>query len=150
MSRFLNHICIHVFQNKIPINFQIFFISSAIGSHALYSYGSYYVDTIQIDKKYTYTKNANTEFMIIDQNGRHYSVNNNFWYWKWNSIEDWHKYKEKDYIKIKYYGYRIPLLGFFPNIIHINNIHDRDDRDDNNKGFSYYKFNSYYNPLQKF
>jgi hypothetical protein len=146
MSRYFNHIFIYIFQNKIPIKFQTCLIGSAISSHAIYSYGTYNVDTIQIDKKYTYTKNANTEFMIIDIKGRHYSVNNNFWYWKWNSIEDWHKYKEKDSVEIKYYGYRIPLLGFFPNIIHINNIKDRDD---NNKDYFYnYKYMSIFKPLR--
>jgi hypothetical protein len=138
MSRYFNHIFIHIFQNKIPIKFQFCLIGSAISSHGLYSYSTYYVDTIQIDKKYTYTKNANTEFMLIDLNGRHYSVSNNFWYWKWNSIEDWHKYKEKDFVKIKYYGYRIPFFGIFPNIIYIKNINDKDD--DNRDYFYNYKY----------
>ena len=40
-----------------------------------------------IDKKYIYTKNALSEFMIVDKTGKHYNVNNSVWYWKWNSIE---------------------------------------------------------------
>jgi hypothetical protein len=55
--------------------------------------------------------------MIIDENNKHYNVNNSFWYWKWNSIEDWSTLRENESINIKYYGYRIPFLGFFPNIV---------------------------------
>lgn len=124
MSRFLNHMCIHVFQNKINSKLQLCLIGSAISGHALYSYGTYNTNIITIHKKYNYTKNANTEFMVIDKKGNHYNMNNNFWYWKWNSIEDWHKYKENDSIKIKYYGYRVQLLGFFPNIVHSQNTSD--------------------------
>ena len=54
--------------------------------------------------------------MIIDQNGKHYNVNNSFWFWKWNSNEDWHKIQNTE-INIKYYGWRIPLFGVFPNIV---------------------------------
>jgi hypothetical protein len=60
-----------------------------------------------------------TDFMIIDNKGRHFNVNNSLWYWKWNSIEDWHNIDEKSEEKllIKYYGWRVPLLGLFPNIM---------------------------------
>ena len=54
--------------------------------------------------------------MIIDNEGRHFNINNSLWYWKWNSIEEWHKIKEGSVIKFKYYGWRIPLFGLFPNI----------------------------------
>ena len=58
-----------------------------------------------------------TEFMVIDNKGRHFNVNNSFWYNKWNSLEDWHNIKENGEINIKYYGWRIPFLGLFPNIV---------------------------------
>ena len=131
MSRYFNHIFVHIFQKKIPIKLQLYFIGLGISGHSVYSYTTYETDVIKIDKKYNYTKHANTEFMLIDLKGRHYSVSNNFWYWKWNSIEDWHKCKENDYIGIKYYGYRIPMLGIFPNIIFIKNISDKDVPENN-------------------
>jgi hypothetical protein len=55
--------------------------------------------------------------MIIDKNGHHYNVNNSFWYWKWNSIEDCCQLETNNEIHIKYYGYRVPVFGIFPNII---------------------------------
>ena len=59
--------------------------------------------------------------MNVDSDGRHFNVNNSLWYWKWDSIEDWNKIKNKikndSQITIKYYGIRIPFFGLFPNII---------------------------------
>ena len=72
---------------------------------------------VKIDRKYKFDRNGFTEFMIIDDNGKHYNVNNSLWYWKWDSIEDWHKLEPNKDIAIKYYGWRVPLFGLFPNII---------------------------------
>ena len=93
-----------------------------LGGHCIYALGTSENKMITIDKKYTFTRNGFTEFMIIDNNGHHYILNNSIWYWKWNSIEDWHKLKtsedkHNDKILIKYYGWRVPIFGLFPNII---------------------------------
>lgn len=85
--------------------------------HCAYAFGTAETKFIKIKHKYIFDRNGFTEFMIIDENGKHYNVNNSFWYWKWNSIEDWHNLKTSKEITIKYYGWRVPLLGLFPNII---------------------------------
>jgi hypothetical protein len=85
--------------------------------HCAYAIGTEEYKLIKVNKKYQFDRNGFTEFMIIDENGNHYNVNNSVWYWKWNSIEDWHKMKSSKEIAIKYYGWRVPLLGLFPNII---------------------------------
>jgi hypothetical protein len=96
---------------KIP------FFGLFLCGHATYSYGTQQKKLINVTKKYIYAQNACSEFMLVDSYGNHYNVNNSVWYWKWNSIEDWTNINENDKIQIKYYGYRIPFLGFFPNII---------------------------------
>lgn len=116
MSKTFLHGFIKIMKN-IPIEDQIAFSGIGLVGHGLYSYSTFKRDTIKIYKKYTFTQNSNTQFMIIDENDKHYNVNNSFWYWKWNSIEDWNTLRENDSINIKYYGYRVPFLGFFPNII---------------------------------
>lgn len=91
--------------------------------HCAYALGTVERKIIRIQKKYQFDKNGFTKFMIIDHTGKHYNVNNSFWYWKWNSIEDWHKLetnKDNLDIVIKYYGWRSPLFGMFPKIIRIN------------------------------
>ena len=102
----------------------------SLGGNACYAYGTYQTKVICIHKKYQFTRNGFTQFMIVDNNGNHYNVNNSVFYWKWDSIEDWNKMetsaekekeKEKEQnnkkVDIKYYGWRVPLLGMFPNII---------------------------------
>ena len=113
---------INYFYNVIPNDIKMGVAIFGIGGNAIYSYGTYKTDTIRISKLYTYTNNSNSDFMIVDKNEKHYNCNNSFWYWKWNSIEDWSKLKENDSINIKYYGYRIPLFGFFPNIYYSKKI----------------------------
>jgi hypothetical protein len=117
MSKSLLHGLNKISKNNIPVEVQLVLTGVGVAGHALYSYSTFTRDTIQIHKKYTFTRNSNTQFMIIDQDNKHYNINNSFWYWKWDSIEDWSTLRENDSINIKYYGYRVPLLGFFPNII---------------------------------
>lgn len=85
--------------------------------HMYYTYGTLENKVIKVEKKYKFTRNGFTEFMIVDSKGKHYNVNNSFWLWKWDSIEDWNSIETNKPIVVKYYGVRIPLFGIFPNII---------------------------------
>jgi hypothetical protein len=101
------------------------FISLTLGTiaicgtlgHGVYAFETSGTKFIKIKQKYTFDRNGFTEFMIIDENNKHYNVNNSIWYWKWNSIEDWHNLETSKEISIKYYGWRVPLFGLFPNIV---------------------------------
>lgn len=86
-------------------------------NHYAYVLGSVENKLIKIDKKYQFDRNGFTEFMIIDDKGEHYNVTNSLWYWKWDAIEDWHNIELNKLIMVKYYGWRYPLFGMFPNII---------------------------------
>lgn len=86
-------------------------------SHCVYALGSVENKLIKIDKRYQFDRNGFTEFMIIDDKGEHYNVTNSLWYWKWDAIEDWHNIELNKLIMVKYYGWRYPLFGMFPNII---------------------------------
>jgi hypothetical protein len=86
-------------------------------SHCAYALGSVENKYIKIVKKYQFDRNGFTEFMIICDNGEHYNVTNSLWFWKWDSIEDWHNLELNKLIMVKYYGWRYPLFGMFPNII---------------------------------
>ena len=93
-----------------------------------YGHGAFVLATnkteeICVIKKYKYVSNGFTNFMIVDNKGRHFNVNNSFWYWKWDSIEDWtniqvyNTNEKENKIFVSYYGYRIPFLGVFPNVV---------------------------------
>lgn len=92
-----------------------------IGGHLTYTLTSKNENEIIIKHKYKWVREGFTKFMIIDQNDTHYCVNNSFWLWKWDSIEDWNKVQLNQKIKINYYGVRIPELGVFPNVYHMSN-----------------------------
>lgn len=93
--------------------------SIILAGHGVYAFSTEKKDAIKVVKKYKMNRNGFTDFMIVDDKGRHFNVNNSLWYWKWDSIEDWHKIDEKseENLLIKYYGFRVPVLGLFPNII---------------------------------
>ena len=106
--------------SKVDISRNTNVVVSCVIVHSLYAYGTSSVEDIKIENKYKMVNHGSTRFMIQDEKGRHYEVNNSFWYWKWDSVEDWSKMNKGDSVKAKYYGIRSPLLGLFPNIYHYN------------------------------
>lgn len=99
----------------------VFFTLGAF-THSVYAIGTSKYEKSIIVKKYKMIRNGFTEFMVIDEQGKHYNVNNSFWYAKWNSVEDWSNIKEGYELHFKYYGWRVPLLGLFPNIYFTANV----------------------------
>ena len=107
-------------KNNIELWVKSLMITTGISCHCTYTLGTSKNEQLTIVKKYKMVRNGYTEFMVIDENERHFNVNNSLWYWKWNSIEDWTKIKEGDNFNFKYYGWRVPVLGLFPNIYMTN------------------------------
>jgi len=109
---------------KIPKDFPyeigIPLVPLVITGHLCYAIGTKEEKEIIVSKKYKFDRNGFTEFMIIDNSGKHYNLNNSIWFWKWNSIEDWNLIQENKKIAIKFYGWRVPLFGIFPNIVNSN------------------------------
>jgi hypothetical protein len=107
---------------QLPLKVKLISLGIITTTHFCYSIGTKGEKDIVIHKKYNFTRNGFTEFMVIDENGKHYNVNNSLWYWKWNSIEDWSLLENNTKINIIYYGWRIPILGIFPNIVYSRKI----------------------------
>jgi hypothetical protein len=103
--------------SDITIKFAFGVVSLGMIGHASYTLKTTKYKIIDVKEKYMFTRNGFTEFMIIDEKGNHYNVTNSIWYWKWDSIEDWHKIQTNKEFIIKYYGWRIPVLGLFPNVV---------------------------------
>lgn len=135
-------------------NFPIKLSLIPISINGLYAYSTKKEKNINIIQKYTFVRNGFTEFMVIDSVGNHYNVNNSFWFFKFNSLEDWHKIvpindsnnDSNSNIKITYYGYRFPFFGLFPNIINVNN----EEKCNKKKFFSFNLFNNYFPKIQAF
>jgi hypothetical protein len=114
----------YVFDNKsmrpisrTDIGARLSILASFLFGHGVYVFSTERTLTLEVKKKYKINRGGDTEFMIVDEDGRHFNVNNSLWYWKWDALEDWHKIQEKKSISIKYYGWRVPVLGLFPNIV---------------------------------
>jgi len=102
---------IHVTEIKVVLAL----ISS--GVHSIYSLSTEKNEEIKVINKYKKVDFGKTDFMIIDSKGRHFNVNNSLWYWKWDAVEDWGKIEKDMSLAIKYYGWRMPIFGLFPNIV---------------------------------
>ena len=120
LKKILTNNAIYQNNNTIQIKVSGTFLILCAFTHGIYALGTSTPEKSKIIKKYKMVKNGFTDFMVIDEQGNHYNVNNSFWYWKWNSIEDWSNIKEGDELYFKYYGWRVPVLGLFPNIYFIN------------------------------
>lgn len=124
MSRNIFHffnVFVNKYKNLYEYNYvYVPLIGTLTSCHIAYVITSEKTNNIYVKGKYIFTQNGHTNFMIIDNNDVHYNINNSFWYWKWDSIEDWSKIKINKQLDIKYYGYRIPELGVFPNIVLTN------------------------------
>ena len=91
--------------------------ASMISCNFLYAIFTREEKEIIVKKKYQFDRSGFTDFMVIDSNGKHYNLNNSLWYWKWDSIEDWSQIKKDTPLSVKYYGWRMPVFGLFPNIV---------------------------------
>jgi hypothetical protein len=89
-----------------------------IGFHLLYTFNTVRKEEIRVVKKYKMTNYGFTDFMVVDDKGRHYRVNNSVWFWKWDSIEDWTSIQPDSTLHTQVYGVRLPALGVFPNIVY--------------------------------
>lgn len=107
-------------KNKYETWLKSLIIVTGVSSHCAYALGTSKNEKSTIVKKYKMVRNGFTDFMVIDEKGRHFNLNNSFWYWKWDSIEDWSNIKEGDELYFKYYGWRVPVFGLFPNIYMTN------------------------------
>ena len=92
------------------------------GIHAVYAYSTKEEEDIQVIKKYKMNRHGFTDFMIVDHKGRHLNVNNSFWYWKWDSVEEWSRLQEGDTMRVRMYGWREPLFGVFPNVVRTKKV----------------------------
>jgi hypothetical protein len=101
---------------KLPQKAVYTILGTVVTTSGIYTYTTVNNKDITIVNKYKFNRYGFTEFMVIDENGNHYNFNNNFWFFKFDNIEDYYKLKEGDTVNIYHCGWRIPFLGLFPNV----------------------------------
>jgi len=89
----------------------------------IYVYSTKFKKTITIDQKYTYgSNNSKGNQSISDTNNNIYIVKNSLYLLHWTSVELFNKMDIGKTYEVEGYGYRIPFLGFFPNIVKVKEI----------------------------
>ena len=117
MSRTFRHIFLSSFLKEIIVKFPVQAIGFGSVCHLGYTLGTKDKKEIVVAKKYKFNTYGFTNFMIVDTDGNHYNVNNSTWFVKWDAIEDWSLIEVNDSLSVGVYGWRIPFLGTFPNIV---------------------------------
>ena len=123
-----------IYKQLLKSNNPVFLFTSSvtmISCNLFYAVFTREEKEIIVKKKYKFDRSGFTEFMIIDSNDKHYNLNNSLWYWKWDSIEDWHSIKEEQKLNTLTYGLRVPILGIFPNIV--SSQYNKNNKNDNSK-----------------
>ena len=118
LGSFIKTITIPSTDHKL-INYSANILTFLLGTsiQAIYALTTQEKEEIRVVNKYKMVNYGFTQFMVVDQKGRHFNVNNSLWYWKWDSIEDWSQIKKDTPLSVKYYGWRMPVFGLFPNIV---------------------------------
>jgi len=117
MSRTFRHLFLPSFAKGFLEKYPIQTIGIGTVCHLGYTLGTKCDKDIVVARKYQYDVYGFTNFMVVDTTGNHYNVNNSFWFMKWNSIEEWSNIEPNDSLTVGLYGWRIPSLGTFPNIV---------------------------------
>jgi hypothetical protein len=102
---------------KTILPYKAILLGPLITGHFIYTSLTSNNTDIRVKNKYKYVKAGFTHFMIVDTNDIHYNIHNSFWYGKWDAVEDWTNINVGEHLRIKYYGFRAPLFGMFPNVV---------------------------------
>ena len=92
-------------------------VVSGAGIHGAYVFSTKKQEKIYVMDTYQRVHCGSTFFMVVDGEGRHFHVGNSLWFWRWNAVEDWHRIQRGYPLTVQYYGWRVPALGWFPNIV---------------------------------
>ena len=119
MKNYYNNLSVYALSFKTI--FIIFLVLSIIS--IIYVYSTKFKKTITIDEKYTYgSNNSKGNQSISDTNNNIYIVQNSLYLFHWTSVELFNKMDVGKTYEIEGYGYRVPFLGLFPNIVKAKEI----------------------------
>ena len=108
------------FQNFFNYKNFIIFIIIILLLNLIYIYSTQYTKTITVKKltSYNYGKyGLNVRYLVIDVNNNVYMISNSVYYLFFKSAELYGSLEINNTYTIKGYGFRIPILGYYPTII---------------------------------
>lgn len=82
--------------------------------HSIYALSSLKEQHFEVTDKYIIPSYLGAEYRIITSENKHITICQSLWYWTWNDAERWSRLEKNKHYKMNIYGYRIPILGIFP------------------------------------
>lgn len=98
---------------KTPLVVIIAIILVIIGLGFMYERGTDYWITITVDEKVYY----HDEKYLVFTTDMEYENADSLWWWKFNSSELMNDFEEGQTYRAHVYGWRVPFLSMYPNII---------------------------------
>jgi hypothetical protein len=100
-------------QNKPFIFLVVFFLVTSM----VYSYFTSFEKIITVKEKDSMRTGKYGKNIISDTDGNVYTIENSIFYDFFTAMELFTKIEQNQSYKVKGFGYRIPILGVYPNII---------------------------------
>lgn len=91
-----------------------------ISLKGLYAYNTYFEKEIKVKDKYTRLNEGNGSYMMSDSNNNIYRFGKSLWFMKFDNAETWNSLEKEESYKISGYGWRIPLLNIYPNVVKVD------------------------------
>jgi len=99
----------------------IVLVVGAIISSPIIAYSTdVYVEDI-VKEKERITKRDSSKYLIFGETET-YENTDSLWYWKWNSSDIYGDLEEGKTYRLRVYGWRIPFMSWYRNIIEIEEI----------------------------
>ena len=110
----MKSVLVHIYkQNKPFIFLVVFFLATSM----VYSYFTVFEKIITVKEKDSVKTGKYGKNIISDTDGSVYTIENSIFYDFFTAMELFTKIELNQSYKVKGFGYRIPILGIYPNII---------------------------------
>lgn len=106
--------CLELDYKYTPPSLKMKLILGLWTGHGIYALSSLREAHIEIKDKYIIPTYIGAEYRVITSDNKHITICQSLWYWKWNDAERWSRLEKNTHYKMNIYGYRIPILGIFP------------------------------------
>jgi len=94
----------------------------AVAGFALAWFASEEEKIVTVKEKWVKYHGNDAKYLFSDTEGNVYCITDNIFLWRWDASNRYAKLEEGKTYKIKFYGWRIPILSQYQNAIEIEEI----------------------------
>lgn len=107
------------YKYKHPIIFYVALFAVIILVNVIYVYSTRFERTITVKEKHEYATGKYMRNTILDENSNAYQVSSSIPLLHFTDAETWLHLEKNNKYTISGYGWRVPILGMYPNIVTI-------------------------------